>query len=115
MTHWMITAGLIGLLALSPAAFAQDALDSLTPDQRREKIKAMSPEERRQFMQDRKAQWEAMSDAEKVEIIEKRRAERIKHMDERWENMSDQEKIEHVERRMQKKAERWKQRRGETE
>ncbi len=73
-----------------------------------EKMKDMSPEERKAFMEERKAKWEAMSTEEKVKLIEEKRAERRKAMDEKWEAMSDEEKVEHVEDKMERHKDRMK-------
>lgn len=74
------------------------------PDSHREELKSMSPEERATFHAERKAKWEALSDAEKVKMIEQRRDEKQKEMEARWNAMSDAEKIKHVEQRMQQKG-----------
>lgn len=66
-----------------------------------EQIKSMSDAEREAFFTERKAKWDAMSKEEKLAEIEKRRAERIKWMEDKWGSMSDDEKIKHVERKME--------------
>lgn len=68
-----------------------------------EKMKDMTPEERKAFMEERKAKWEALSTEEKVKMIEEKRAERREAMDEKWESMSDEEKVEYVEEKMKRK------------
>ena len=67
-----------------------------------EKFKNMSPEEREKFKAERKAKWEALSDSEKVKMIEEKRAKRMQEMDSRWKSMSDAEKIKFAEERMKR-------------
>lgn len=62
--------------------------------------------------EERKAKWEAMSDAEKIKVIEEKRAEKRQKMDEKWSSMSDAEKIAFVEERRKKKGDKRKERRG---
>lgn len=88
-------------LVFSPAVMAQPPAGE-RDGSRWEAFKNMSPEEREAFHKERKAKWEALSDAEKVKMIEERRAEKRKEMDARWSSMSDAEKIRHVEERMQR-------------
>lgn len=71
-----------------------------------EKFKNMTPEEREKFHAERKAKWDAMDTKEKVKVIEKVRAERRKHSDERWSKLSDEEKVRFVEERMKKHKDR---------
>lgn len=68
-----------------------------------EKMKDMTPEERKAFMEERKAKWEALSTEEKVQMIEEKRAERREAMDEKWESMSDEDKVKYVEEKMKRK------------
>ena len=68
----------------------------------REEIGKMTPEQIKEFFEKKKAEWQKLSKEAKVRIIEKRRAERIKKMDEHWDSMNDDEKIEFVEKRMEK-------------
>jgi len=100
---WIGALMLGSAIMLSHAAFAEEpARDGF--DSHREELKNMSPEEREAFHAERKAKWEALSDAEKVKMIEQRRAEKQKEMEARWNAMSDAEKIKHVEQRMQQKS-----------
>lgn len=71
----------------------------------RDKIKNMSEEERKAFFAQKKTEWDAMSKEQKLAEIEKRRAERIKMMEDEWNTMSDDEKIAHVEKKMKGMAE----------
>ena len=82
------------LTGTTAPAFAQD---NMTPEQRRERYEQMSQQERAKFHSERREEWQKMSQAEKLKIIEKKRAERIQHMNEKWNKMSDEEKIKHVE------------------
>lgn len=65
-----------------------------------EKIKNMTEEERTTFHEERKAKWESMSKEEKLKVINEKRDERRKRMDEEWNSMSDDEKIKFVEEKM---------------
>ena len=65
----------------------------------------MSPEERKAFFENRKAEWEKMSDADKLKKIEEHRAKRKAYFEQKeaeWEKMSDAEKIKHVEEKMKR-------------
>ena len=99
------------------AAFEPAFSDDHGSDERkakREELKNLSPEERKAYHEERKAKWEALSDAEKIEAIEKKRAEKRKASDEKWDSMSDAEKIAFVEERRKNKHEkRKKHRKGE--
>jgi hypothetical protein len=96
------------MLALSSGAIAENTakMKALSPEQRKEIIKNMTPEERQHFMESRKAKWEGLSDAEKVKLIEERRAEYQAKRDAEWEGLSDAEKIKRAEERMQQKKKR---------
>ena len=65
--------------------------------------------------QNRKEHWESLSDAEKVQIIEQKRQERISEMNAKWQGMSDAEKIKFAEerRKKHKKMQNFKERRQE--
>lgn len=105
MKRMLSTLSVIGLLVISPVALAQVAdLDNLSWKERKEKLEAMTPEEKTKYFEDRQKQWDAMPKAEKLKVIEERRAKRMKRMEDKWNGMSDDEKIAHVE----KKMERWK-------
>ena len=73
----IITAAMLGTFLLAQPAFAEEEMT-------------------------RKAQWESMSDAEKVKFIEEKRSERIQEMNKKWNNMSDAEKIKFAEERRKK-------------
>lgn len=99
---------LVALMALiimyqAPASVAGPKdVEPVSYQERRAKLKTMSPEQREAFYKQRKAQWDAMSKEEKLAFIEKRRAERIKHMEDRWNKKSDDEKIAFIEKRMER-------------
>lgn len=86
-------------LVFSPIAMAEEGRDGSKWGSFRD----MSPGERESFHKERKAKWEALSNAEKLRMIEERRAEKRKEMDARWNAMSDAEKIRYVEERMGQK------------
>lgn len=96
-------------LLLTPAAWAQDrdgAIHETRREAMRDKFRDMPPEEREQFMQERREKWQALSDEEKVKLINEKHDRKMHEMKERWGNMSDQEKINMVEKRMERKGKR---------
>jgi hypothetical protein len=90
------------MLAMGTAAWAAPDFEQMNDQQRRDYIRDLSPQEREAFMQERKAQWESLSDAEKLEKIEEHRREFLKRRDEEWNAMSNEDKIRHAEQMMQK-------------
>lgn len=94
----LATAIVIAVASYNPA-MAFEHKDGMN----KEEFKKMSPEERKAFHEQRKAEWEKLSKEEKVKVIEERRAIRIKKMDEKWNSMSDDEKIKFVEERKERK------------
>lgn len=103
----------VTLMAFSTAAYAgPDDVRPVEPKTKThqgygkhdDKYKHLSPEEREAHFKERKAKWDAMSDAEKVKAIEEKRSERLKQMDDEWKHLSDREKIEHIEKRFQHKG-----------
>ena len=71
-----------------------------------QKWKAMSAAEKEAFFEERKARWESLSADEKIDMIEKHRAEKREKMDKHWESLSADEKLEYVENHMKKKPRR---------
>ncbi len=67
-----------------------------------EQFKKMSPEERKAHFEKKKADWQKLTKEEKLKVIETKRAERIKAMDEHWKSLSDDDKIKFVEKRMER-------------
>ncbi len=81
-----LTYGLLaGVMMMSTAAYAEGP------------GKDMSPEQRKEHFEAKKAEWEAMSDKEKVAKIEERREEFLKEREKEWNSKSDQEKIKFAE------------------
>ena len=108
-----ISAMTIALTSFQPA-LADDHEDKRSHHGKHsEEFKNLSKEERKALKEERKAKWESLSDAEKIELIEKKRSEKRAKMDEKWEGMSDAEKIEFVEERRKRKGEKRKGRREE--
>lgn len=98
MRNQVLGALIVGTaLAFAPAAMAEHHEGH---GKKWEEYKKLSPEEREKFHAERKAKWEAMSDAEKLKVIEERRGNMRKEMDDKWNSMSDQEKIKFTEERM---------------
>ncbi len=96
----------VALMGLSTAAYAGPE-DVRTPERGTQsehhgkygdKYKDMTPEQRKAYFAERKAKWDAMSDSEKIKVIEEKRSQRLKDMDAKWQTMNDREKIEHVEK-----------------
>ena len=96
----LLTVAACTMLA-SVGAMAESGGEGWDKDQR-EKVKAMSPEERKAFFDKRKAEWDAMSKEEKIKVIEERRQKRKAKMEEKWNSMSDDEKIKFVEDKMKR-------------
>jgi len=100
----LTTAFIISLASFQPA-LAESTTD-LSKTESREKYKSMSPDERQKFHDQRKVKWDSMGKDEKLQIIEKRRAEKKSKMEEKWNSMSDDEKIGFVDKKMQNRGER---------
>lgn len=83
----LFTSLMIGSMLVAAPAFADDHKERPTKEQ----------------MQERKAHWESLSDAEKVKMIEEKRSSRISEMDEKWSKMSDAEKIAFAEEKRKNK------------
>lgn len=99
-TTLLTTAMLLSVAAFQPALAEEPSDTDLSKTAPRERYKNMSDDERKAFHEKRKEKWQGMSKEEKLEVIEKRRAEKIKKMEEKWNSMSDDEKISFVEKRM---------------
>ncbi len=91
---------LITSMLASPALAEMPDFDNMSQEQRRAAMEQMSPEQKAKFHEARKAEWESMSDAEKLEKIEKRRAKYKQERDAEWNKMTDAEKIAHAEKKM---------------
>ena len=63
-------------------------------------VKNMTPEQKQSYREQKKAEFEKLSKPEKLKLIEAKRQERLKRMDEKWKSMSDDDKIKMVEERM---------------
>ena len=107
MKHVYIALSIL-IMTLSQTTYAESDIPDM--NQEGKKVKHMTPQERKAFHQERKEKWKAMSAQEKLEVIEKKRSQRIKRMNDTWENMSDDEKIKHVEERMKRKGKHMKKR-----
>jgi hypothetical protein len=59
-------------------------------------FKGLSDKEKKAFVDDRLTKWKAMTRDEKLAHIEKRRAERIKRLEEHYKGMSDADKVKFV-------------------
>ena len=100
-SRWLCGLALLVAMLAWPA-LAQD-FERMAPKERHETLKNMTPEQREEFKKARQEKWNAMSDNEKVKLIEERRSQYLKEREEEWNRMSDREKIERAEKRMQKK------------
>lgn len=99
----IITLCLLSLMFSVPTLAADlPDFDKMTYEERREAMEKMSPEEREAFHKARKEQWDAMSDSEKLQLIEQKRTEMRAARDARWSAMSDAEKIKYAEEKMEK-------------
>lgn len=98
-----IAMGFIAASLLASPLYAQvPNLEDMSPKQRYEAIKNMPEAQREEFMKARKEKWEAMSDGEKVKLLEQRRKEFRQERDAEWNAMSDKEKIAHAEEKFKK-------------
>ena len=89
MTHKLTLLATIAMMSIAGAAFAEGGPGG------------------------KKAEWQGLSNAEKLERIEQRRAEFRKKMDDKWNAMSDEEKLKHVEKKMEKREDHRHERREE--
>ena len=92
---------LISTFLASPALAEMPDFENMSHEQRRAAMEQMSPEQKAKFHEARKAEWEGMSDADKLAKIEERRSKYKQERDAEWSKMSDAEKIAHAEKRMQ--------------
>lgn len=106
MKYKLIALPMIAAMVVSTAVSAQDAPrrgPGHPPGVEKEAWDAMSTEQKKAFHQERKAKWQAMSDSEKVQMIEQHRSKRMEKMDAKWNAMSDAEKVKFAEEKMQKR------------
>tara|TARA_B100001123_G_scaffold409615_1_gene503915 strand:+ start:1458 stop:1820 length:363 start_codon:yes stop_codon:yes gene_type:complete len=99
-----LVASVLIAMSISQMAWAED-FDRMDPEAKHQYIQSLSPQEREQFMEERRAEWEALSDQQKLQKIEIHREEYRKRREAQWHAMSDQEKIEHAEKMMRKHGE----------
>jgi hypothetical protein len=87
-----------GLALLLPSvSFADlaDGLDEMSPEERREYIQNLSEEDRLQLREQKRAEWQAMSDEERRAARDRYQRNREKNraaMRQNWENMSEEER-----------------------
>jgi hypothetical protein len=91
---------LISTFLASPALAEMPDFENMSKQERRAAMEQMSPEQKAKFHEARKAEWESLSDAEKLKKIEERRSTYKEKRDEEWNKMSDAEKIAHAEKKM---------------
>lgn len=87
------------------SAFAVDLteLDKLPMEQKMEAIKQLSPQELAIYHKAKEAAWKQMTDAEKLMMIEKKRAEKLAYREKQWNAMTDADKIRFVEEKWRRK------------
>ena len=100
MTKLLTCSAIIAASLWAGQAMADDGC--MPPMQHKGEMENKSEEERRAFFEERKAKWEGMSDAEKVEMIEEKRKERMATMESHWDGLSDAEKVRCAEEQMKK-------------
>ena len=101
-----------GLALLLPSvSFADlaDGLDEMSPEQRREYIENLSEEDRQKLRDQKRAEWQAMSDEERRaarQRYERNRDANRAAMRQNWENMSEEEREAARQQYKERKAQR---------
>ena len=94
-----LIAALTGLALLVPMAGMAQSLDDLKdmePQERREYMQSLSPEERQALAEERRAQWDAMTPEEQATARKEMRERRDQNraaMREHWESLSEEERV----------------------
>jgi hypothetical protein len=91
----LAASGLALLLPSVSFADVADGLDEMSPEERREYVQSLSEEDRQQLREQKRAEWQAMSDEERRAARDRYQRNRDKNraaMRQNWENMSEEER-----------------------
>jgi hypothetical protein len=83
------------LLPSTSIAEPADGLDEMSPEERHEYVQSLSEEDRQKLREQKRAEWQAMSDEERRAARDRYQRNREKNraaMRENWDNMSEEER-----------------------
>lgn len=107
MKTFILTTTAVVCMAASQASWADRHENNpcMPPMPHKEGMANTSEAERKAFHEERKAEWQGLSEAEKLEVIEGRRQERIQTMESHWQSLTDEQKISCAQKQMEKRKE----------